>query len=315
MSLDERIHRAIYAAAHNDLLEATLERVLRPRTADLDDRARSAHEDLEEAVEAHRDLHRGDPSSADGDRAADAHARPRPELRAGDASRAPDRVRVAWLTFPHAKVRRDRRRHRRQQPGRLARRARLDRPRPDRQGAVPEPRRLDRPRLELHLPGRPLEGDDAAHARVDAPVPRDRNAARVRRHRGRAHARSGWRSCAAGWPRRSRGASTTVGSSRPAEIKELVPFVDESILLGGFYSPSVGGRRLAPLRDDHARARAGRRARRSLPNTEVLGIDVEDGRVRARPHDPRRRRRRRRRDRLRRLGSAHRAQWPARRSR
>src|SRR3989475_4787940 len=25
----------------------------------------------------------------------------------------------------------------------------------------------------------------------------------------------------------------------PAEIKELVPFVDESILLGGFYSPSV----------------------------------------------------------------------------
>ena len=26
----------------------------------------------------------------------------------------------------------------------------------------------------------------------------------------------------------------------PAEIKELVPFVDESILVGGFYSPSVG---------------------------------------------------------------------------
>ena len=26
----------------------------------------------------------------------------------------------------------------------------------------------------------------------------------------------------------------------PAEIKELVPFIDESILLGGFYTPGVG---------------------------------------------------------------------------
>jgi len=28
----------------------------------------------------------------------------------------------------------------------------------------------------------------------------------------------------------------------PAEVKELVPFIDESVILGGFYSPSVGER-------------------------------------------------------------------------
>ena len=45
----------------------------------------------------------------------------------------------------------------------------------------------------------------------------------------------------------------------PAEIKELVPFIDESILLGGFYCPTVVGRRLAPRGDDHARAGDGER--------------------------------------------------------
>ena len=38
----------------------------------------------------------------------------------------------------------------------------------------------------------------------------------------------------------------------PAEIKELVPFIDESILLGGFYTPGRRRRRLASRRDDHA---------------------------------------------------------------
>ena len=41
-------------------------------------------------------------------------------------------------------------------------------------GALPEPRRLDRTRVELHLPRRPLEGDDRAHARHDGPVRRAR---------------------------------------------------------------------------------------------------------------------------------------------
>jgi DNA-binding GntR family transcriptional regulator len=55
MGLDERIHRAIYAAAHNHLLEKTLGEyyvlALRIWMIALD----RAHE-LEEAVEAHRDL-------------------------------------------------------------------------------------------------------------------------------------------------------------------------------------------------------------------------------------------------------------------
>ncbi|HEX5246175.1 MAG TPA: GntR family transcriptional regulator [Gaiellaceae bacterium] len=55
MDLDERIHRAIYRAAHNDLMETTLSQyyvlALRIWMIALD----RAHE-LEEAVEAHRDL-------------------------------------------------------------------------------------------------------------------------------------------------------------------------------------------------------------------------------------------------------------------
>jgi DNA-binding GntR family transcriptional regulator len=55
MELDERIHRAVYRAAHNDLLEATLEQyyalALRIWVLALEHR-----QDLEEAVEAHRDL-------------------------------------------------------------------------------------------------------------------------------------------------------------------------------------------------------------------------------------------------------------------
>jgi len=55
MSLDERIHRAIYAAAHNDLMEKTLGEyyVLALRIWMI---ALDRAEDLEEAVEAHRDL-------------------------------------------------------------------------------------------------------------------------------------------------------------------------------------------------------------------------------------------------------------------
>jgi DNA-binding GntR family transcriptional regulator len=69
MELDERIHRAVYRAAHNDLLEATLEQyyvlALRIWSIALD----RAHE-LEEAVEAHRALLEAI-QSGDGERAAD----------------------------------------------------------------------------------------------------------------------------------------------------------------------------------------------------------------------------------------------------
>ena len=55
MDLDERIHRAIYAAAHNDLLEKTLGEyyVLAHRIWMI---ALDRNEALEEAVEAHRNL-------------------------------------------------------------------------------------------------------------------------------------------------------------------------------------------------------------------------------------------------------------------
>jgi DNA-binding GntR family transcriptional regulator len=55
MELDERIHRAVYRAAHNDLLESTLEQyyALALRIWML---ALERRQELEEAVEAHRDL-------------------------------------------------------------------------------------------------------------------------------------------------------------------------------------------------------------------------------------------------------------------
>ena len=69
MGLDEQIHRAVYRAAHNDLLEATLEQyyvlALRIWTLALD----RSHV-LEEAVEAHRALLEAI-QAGDGDRAAD----------------------------------------------------------------------------------------------------------------------------------------------------------------------------------------------------------------------------------------------------
>lgn len=69
MDLDERIHRAIYAAAHNDLLEKTLGEyyVLAHRIWMI---ALDRNEALEEAVETHRNLVLAIINGA-GDRAAD----------------------------------------------------------------------------------------------------------------------------------------------------------------------------------------------------------------------------------------------------
>ncbi|MFN8187597.1 MAG: FAD-dependent oxidoreductase [Gaiellales bacterium] len=66
----------------------------------------------------------------------------------------------------------------------------------------------------------------------------------------------------------------------PAEIRELVPFIDESILLGGFYTPSVGvvdSLRAGTIMRERA-VEAG--ALQVSANTEVLGLDVEHGRIR-----------------------------------
>ena len=66
----------------------------------------------------------------------------------------------------------------------------------------------------------------------------------------------------------------------PTEIKALVPFVDESELVGGFYSPGAGvvdSVRAATIMRDRA-LEAGATV---MEDTEVLGFSVEGGRVRA----------------------------------
>ena len=65
----------------------------------------------------------------------------------------------------------------------------------------------------------------------------------------------------------------------PAEVKELVPFIDESVIVGGFYCPTVSvvdSLRAGTLLREEAAAQG---ALTVSANTEVLGIDVEHGRV------------------------------------
>ena len=65
----------------------------------------------------------------------------------------------------------------------------------------------------------------------------------------------------------------------PAEVKELVPFIDETVILGGFYSPTVGvvdSLRAGTIMRERGQA-SGRLS--VFAGTEVLGIDVEAGRV------------------------------------
>src|SRR5438270_6375292 len=66
----------------------------------------------------------------------------------------------------------------------------------------------------------------------------------------------------------------------PAEVKELVPFLDETVILGAFSSPTVGvvdSLRAGTLMRERA-VQAG--ALTVSANTEVLAIEVEGGRVR-----------------------------------
>lgn len=66
----------------------------------------------------------------------------------------------------------------------------------------------------------------------------------------------------------------------PREVKELVPFVNTDIILGGFWSPTVGvvdSLRAGTLMREKTQELA---ALSIYPNTEVTGIDVEKGRVR-----------------------------------
>ncbi|MFL5671393.1 MAG: FAD-dependent oxidoreductase, partial [Chloroflexota bacterium] len=65
----------------------------------------------------------------------------------------------------------------------------------------------------------------------------------------------------------------------PAEVKELVPYVNADIILGGFSTPGIGvvdSLRAGTIMRERAQAMGGLRL---APMTEVTGIDVEDGRV------------------------------------
>src|ERR1700680_3610915 len=66
----------------------------------------------------------------------------------------------------------------------------------------------------------------------------------------------------------------------PAEVKVLVPYLDESIILGGFYTPGVGV--VGSLRGGTIMRERGQAsgALHVAAKTEVVGIDVERGRVR-----------------------------------
>ncbi|MCP5096199.1 MAG: FAD-dependent oxidoreductase, partial [Chloroflexi bacterium] len=65
----------------------------------------------------------------------------------------------------------------------------------------------------------------------------------------------------------------------PTEIKELVPYINEEILLGGFYTPGVGvvdSLRAGTLMRERAEEMG---VLTSLPNTEILDIETENGRI------------------------------------
>jgi len=67
----------------------------------------------------------------------------------------------------------------------------------------------------------------------------------------------------------------------PAGVKELVPFVNEKIILGGFHTPGVGvvdSLRAGTLMREEAQAMG---ALTVSASTEVTGIDVQGGRIRA----------------------------------
>jgi glycine cleavage system aminomethyltransferase T/glycine/D-amino acid oxidase-like deaminating enzyme len=66
----------------------------------------------------------------------------------------------------------------------------------------------------------------------------------------------------------------------PAEVKEMVPFIDETVILGGFYTPGVGvvdSLQAGTLMRQKAQELG---ALTVAASVEVTGIDVEEGRVR-----------------------------------
>src|SRR5260221_3499183 len=70
----------------------------------------------------------------------------------------------------------------------------------------------------------------------------------------------------------------------PAQVRELVPFLDDSVIIGGAYFPTVGvvdSLRAGTLMREHAESSG---ALTVLANTEIVGIDTaQDGAGAARP--------------------------------
>ncbi len=65
----------------------------------------------------------------------------------------------------------------------------------------------------------------------------------------------------------------------PARVRELVPYIETSVIVGGFYTPGVGivdSLRFGTIAREKAQELG---ALHVFANTEVLGIDVEGGRV------------------------------------
>jgi glycine/D-amino acid oxidase-like deaminating enzyme len=65
----------------------------------------------------------------------------------------------------------------------------------------------------------------------------------------------------------------------PKEVIDLVPYIDPQVILGGFYTPSVGvvdSLRAGTIMRERATAKG---ALKISPNTEVLSMDVKDGRI------------------------------------
>ena len=67
----------------------------------------------------------------------------------------------------------------------------------------------------------------------------------------------------------------------PAEIKELVPYIEESVIVGGYYQPTVGvvdSLRAGTLMREKAVEMG---SAQTFANIEVLSMEVEDGRIKA----------------------------------
>ena len=266
MGLDERIHRAVYAAAHNDLLEKTLGEyyVLALRIWMI---ALDRAQELEEAVEAHRDLIEAI-VVGDARPRSQGHARPRRELRSRDAKGPGERVKVVVIGGGIVGN---------SLAGWLTELGWTDLTQVDK-GPFPNP------------------GGSTGHAsNFIFPVDHSKEMTQLTLESMRQYRETGTLHECGGIEvarteermeelRRRMASAKSWGVEdcrlvTPAEIKELVPFVDESILLGGFYTPSVAvvdSLRFGTI----MRERAQQRGAEVLANTEVEGIDVEDGRVR-----------------------------------